>query len=328
MVCITAAALSLSLLASASLCTVSTYGVPKVMRFLGGAEAAVSLQFDDSMTSQLANALPLLNARGLRATFFVNTESYQYKSHRHEWEVDVLKAGHELGNHTAHHSGAKNLDELANEIGSCSDQLSKVYGGKARLMSFAIPGGVPWSFTPAQLNPVLDTHLLTLAEHRNFFDEKQTDPITFVQSAIQQRKASNVSMHGVGGEWLSTSVPNLTKLLDFLVARREEVWTAPEIEIVKYCAERDAADVPVVKPESKSAFSISVRLEPTKLHWQDVKTTKLYDQALTISIEVPAAWKSFRVTQGAHQASYSVQPDGTARFEVIPGETVARVAKD
>ena len=121
------------------------FGTPKVLRFFGGAKAAISLQFDDAMTTQLANAIPRLNERKLRATFFVNTENGQYVSHRKEWEVEVVRARHDLGNHTAHHSGAKNEAELTKEIEDCSYDLGRIYGKGPRLASFAIPGGKRYS---------------------------------------------------------------------------------------------------------------------------------------------------------------------------------------
>ena len=305
MISIAAAALSLF---------VPAFGIPKILKFFGGADAAISIQFDDSMMSQLDNALPLLNARGIRATFFVNTESYQYKTRRHQWEVDVLKAGHELGNHTAHHSGAKTIEELNTEIGTCSDQLVKVYGSKPRLMSFAIPGGVPWNFTPAQLDPILDKYGLVLATNRNFFDEQKTDPITFVQKAIDTHSASNVSMHGTGGEWLSTSLPNLTRLLDFVVAHRPSLWTAPQIEIYKYIHERNAAKPPVLSDVSAHGFSVAVTCD----------LPMVYDQPLTVEVAVPTSWKSIQVKQLGVTTTFQVS-GGIARFEVVPNVSSAQI---
>ncbi|MDT7892902.1 MAG: polysaccharide deacetylase family protein, partial [Armatimonadota bacterium] len=40
--------------------------------FPKGCRAAVSLTFDDGLKSQLEVAVPLLNDRGLRATFYLN----------------------------------------------------------------------------------------------------------------------------------------------------------------------------------------------------------------------------------------------------------------
>ena len=308
----------------------SEFGAPKVLRFLGGADAAVSLQFDDSMTSQLANALPLLNARGIRATFFVITGSWQYGQHRHEWEVDVPKAGHELGNHTLTHKGAKSIEELTKEIGDCSEQLAKVFGPKPRLVSFAIPGGVPWNFTPEQLETILQKDRLILATNRNFFDEQKTDPVSFVQHAIDAHSWTNVAMHGTGGEWLSTSIPNLTRLLDFIVAHRPALWAAPEIEVYKYTQERDAALPPFISSTSSTGFSIEVKCDAAKLSTFGMPVSTLYDQPLTVEVAVPASWKSFRVEQGGRTTPYKtfVLDSATiARFDILPNIESARVRR-
>jgi len=304
------------------------WGTPKIARFLDGADAAVSLQFDDSMTSQLANALPLLNARGIRATFFVNTESWQYKNHRKEWEVDVLKAGHELGNHTSHHTGAKTVEELTKEIGDCSDQLARIYGPEPRLVSFATPGGVPWNFTDAQLDPIYQKYHLIHAVNRNFFDEQKVDPVSFVQKAIDTHSWTNVAMHGTGGEWLSTSIPNLTRLLDFMVSHRPGLWIAPEIEVYKYVQERDAAGTPTIKSGNGGGFTIGVTCDGSKLSSFGLPVSALYDQPLTIELSIPDSWTAFRVVQGKHSARYVRNSSGPARFNVLPNVDPAVVTRE
>jgi peptidoglycan/xylan/chitin deacetylase (PgdA/CDA1 family) len=65
-----------------------------------GKRAAVSLTYDDSLNSQLDNAVPQLDARGLKATFFLTEENMQER--RDQW-IALSKAGHEIADHTATH---------------------------------------------------------------------------------------------------------------------------------------------------------------------------------------------------------------------------------
>jgi len=306
------------------------FGTPKVLRYLGGTQAAVSLQFDDSMKSQLKNAIPMLNKRGIRATFFVITESDQFKERRQEWEVDVPKAGHVLGNHTAHHSGARSVPAMIKEIADCSADLERVYGPKVHLVSFAIPGGCPWSFRPDQLDPVLEKYHLVLATKRNFSVDKRTDPLAFVEAAIETRSWSNVTMHGIGGEWLSTSLPKFTQLLDFIVAHRDTLWVAPDIEIYKYVQERDAARPPVLEPKGDGAFTIDLSCSPSRLAFKTDAVSDLYDEPLTLEVAVPDSWKTFTVTQADHVDKYDTMDTPTghvARFDILPNVALATITR-
>jgi len=67
-------------------------------------KAIVTLTFDDALDSQLDEALPRLDAAGLRATFFVNVNAPSLGRRAHEWRR-VGETGHELGNHSLLHPG-------------------------------------------------------------------------------------------------------------------------------------------------------------------------------------------------------------------------------
>jgi peptidoglycan/xylan/chitin deacetylase (PgdA/CDA1 family) len=62
--------------------------------------AAVSLTYDDTLNSQLDNALPQLDALNLKATFFLTKENMEERET--QW-IAVSKQGHEIANHTASH---------------------------------------------------------------------------------------------------------------------------------------------------------------------------------------------------------------------------------
>ena len=87
-------------------------------------QAAVSLTFDDGLDVHLEVVMPLLEAAGLRGTFYVNPDTdYDYGGYvsdggggagaaaesQSKWErqvggwVSAATRGHEVGNHTTHH---------------------------------------------------------------------------------------------------------------------------------------------------------------------------------------------------------------------------------
>ncbi|MGQ9735460.1 MAG: polysaccharide deacetylase family protein [Thermaceae bacterium] len=99
----------------------------------------VALTFDDAphplFTPLLLDTLARLR---LKATFFVigrNAVAYPY------FVRDLVKAGHELGNHTFHHLRLPELppEQIREEIAACSEALLALTGEHVRY--FRPPGG-------------------------------------------------------------------------------------------------------------------------------------------------------------------------------------------
>lgn len=65
-----------------------------------GKQAAVSLTFDDARPSQIEQALPILDAHGIKATFYVSIDNM--RARREDW-LEVVAKGHEIGNHSLTH---------------------------------------------------------------------------------------------------------------------------------------------------------------------------------------------------------------------------------
>jgi peptidoglycan/xylan/chitin deacetylase (PgdA/CDA1 family) len=66
----------------------------------GGAQAAVSLTYDDGYDSQLENVAPLLDDLGFKATFFLTVQNIDARVT--DW-IALSKRGHEIGDHTLTH---------------------------------------------------------------------------------------------------------------------------------------------------------------------------------------------------------------------------------
>src|SRR5947209_15970721 len=67
-----------------------------------GYRGAVSLTFDDGMTSQLQVAIPMLDEHGLAGTFYLNPRGDNWQERLQPWR-EAAQAGHEIGNHTMAH---------------------------------------------------------------------------------------------------------------------------------------------------------------------------------------------------------------------------------
>ncbi len=116
-----------------------TNNVPKPSGAVGGLQVlnwagfkgAVSYTFDDSLQSQIQN-YNTLNATGVRMTFYLVCNNNGMSS---TW-TQAANAGHELGNHTAHHchdngSGCAwgaYAGSLANELSQCNTQIVQQFG--------------------------------------------------------------------------------------------------------------------------------------------------------------------------------------------------------
>jgi len=107
-----------------------------------GARAAVSLTYDDGLDSQLENAVPALDSRGFKATFFLTKENMEARVA--QWRA-VADEGHEIGDHTvshpchlAHYSAARFKRQ---EIDKAERFLNANFGVD-RQRTFAFPCGV------------------------------------------------------------------------------------------------------------------------------------------------------------------------------------------
>src|SRR5207247_10661060 len=76
--------------------------MPTASPWPDGCQGAVSLTFDDGMTSQLQVAIPMLNEHGLTGTFYLNPRGENWEERLQPWR-EPARAGHEIGNHTMAH---------------------------------------------------------------------------------------------------------------------------------------------------------------------------------------------------------------------------------
>lgn len=114
-----------------------------------GKKAALSLTFDDARPSQIDNGLPVLRARGVRATFYVQPSNV---AERLAGWTAAVREGQEVGNHTMTHPCTANyafsranaledmtLEDIAREIDMASREIESSLG--VRPGSFAYPCG-------------------------------------------------------------------------------------------------------------------------------------------------------------------------------------------
>ena len=106
------------------------------------APTVVTIQFDDGTVDQLA-ALPILQAHGMTATFYVNTGPIIAGDPDHVSWADLhtlFNAGNEIAGHTVNHAGLKSLPTAEARQEVCTDRNSLLAEGFPAT-SFAYPFG-------------------------------------------------------------------------------------------------------------------------------------------------------------------------------------------
>jgi peptidoglycan/xylan/chitin deacetylase (PgdA/CDA1 family) len=103
-------------------------------------QTIVTIQFDDGNVDQY-QALALLNAHGMHATFYVNTGVVGDSAHLSWSQLQSLfAAGNDIGGHTLTHANLKHLKTADARLQVCQDRDNLIANGK-QPTAFAYPFG-------------------------------------------------------------------------------------------------------------------------------------------------------------------------------------------
>lgn len=150
-----------------------------------GKRAAVSVSFDDARPSQVDRGLPILDAHGVKATFYVSLDAL--KGRLDAWR-GALANGHEIGNHSLRHPCSGNfpfardnplesytLERVEEELLAANDAIEEALG--VRPETFAYPCGqtlVGRGEGSRSYVPVVARHFTV---GRRAFDETHNHPL-------------------------------------------------------------------------------------------------------------------------------------------------------
>ncbi|NSW56164.1 MAG: polysaccharide deacetylase family protein [Armatimonadetes bacterium] len=239
----------------------------------GAQVAAVSLTFDDGHPSQLQHAVPLMEDRGLRGTFYISAREDNYVETLLPWK-DLADRGHEIGNHSFSHTCSRNfsndteakglerstLDEIEADILRTEQRLQEIIPAVER--SFAYPcyqtdvgeGLTRQSYVPVIArhfaaargigeygfaNSPVNSDLHCLWSH-NAEHCRGTELIGLVRKAMKRGHWIIFAFHSIEGGRLGIAEYEFSELLDFLADERESVWTAPVVDVARFCREARA----------------------------------------------------------------------------------------
>lgn len=292
-------------------------GATRIAKWKDDKKAALMLFFDDSMPSHVKNVMPELKGRGLVGTFYVNSGSGHYQALKEKWDKEIPALGMEYGNHTYTHKGVRDMAHAEEEFGKCSDAIVAAQNLKRPcLISFGKPGVKQgdWNINDAQLKELLAKHNLIMRTNVNgrfalTHLKTAEDMLKIVDKVIADGGMDCVAFHGVGGEWLSISLPIFVTFINGVMERREQLWIAGHIAVHKYDTERSSAEVKVLEAGGAQVrLKLSCKADP-----------QLYDMPLTLITQVPASWQKVQVAQGA-KSSVVPASNGTIKYDALPGE--------
>jgi len=239
-----------------------------------GARAAVSLAYDDALDSQLDVAIPALDKYQLKGSFYLQLSNPAVDKRMADWR-SAARNGHELGNHSLFHQCSlkapghdwvqphRDLDttsvaQMRDQVIVANTMLTAIDGKRAR--TYTVPcgdvmaGGVSYlaaiapefvaikagggdavTASMSTLDPQAVTVLAPVG-----LSGKQL--IAMVEQGAAKGTMVNFTFHGVGGDYLTTSVAAHEELLKYLAEHRQIYWTDTFLNIMTYVKKQKRGD--------------------------------------------------------------------------------------
>ncbi len=237
-----------------------------------GKRAAVSFTFDDARLSQIDRGIPLLNAYGIKATFYVLPDNLLQ---RLEGWRQAVADGHEIGNHTYTHPCTGNytfsrrnaleeytLRQIEKDIRRANEAIFGTLGVKP--VSFAYPCGQAFVGRGVQVKSYVPLVAKLFRSGRGWLNEGTNDPwlcdpaqLLAVESdgKLFDELKAQVDKTAAQGRWLifaghetddggpqTTRLSSLEELCRYLTDPANGIWVATVDEIARYVEEQRRRD--------------------------------------------------------------------------------------
>lgn len=228
-----------------------------------GEKAAVSLSYDDTLNSQLDNALPVLNKHKIKASFYLLIASPVLYERLEEWRTAAAQ-GHELGNHSIYHPCSATqpgmewvlpyqdldkytVEQMRAEVLTANTFLKAMDGRSERTLTppclhlmtsngnyLPVVRELFVAIKGAENNPPGSDYLLPAGTSGE-------ELIAFVKKVAEKGGIANIIFHGIGGDHLSVSKEAHEQLIQYLAKNRGTYWTDTYLNIMKHVNTETAA---------------------------------------------------------------------------------------
>ncbi len=228
------------------------------VRWPNGGQMAISLMYDDSLNSQLDNAVPVLRQHGITASFYLTLTAPTVMTRIDEWRA-LAKQGYELGNHTVFHSCSaslpnrdwvdpnNNLDnyniaKITQELKLANSFLHALDGQKERTFSppcgdrHVAKGQFYWPeiadmFVAVKGLEGSDKSFVNIWEPSDVSAKALIDRVEL--EAAKGTQLFTLVIHGVGGDYLSLSSEAHAALVAYLAKNRDRFYVDSYINIMR-----------------------------------------------------------------------------------------------
>jgi hypothetical protein len=293
----------------------------RICHWYGGKKAALSLRFDDSHVTHVTLAIPWLDEYGLAGTFLVNPGSRPYQENVTVWEGPLEERGHEIGDHTMHHRGARTDREADWEIGEAA-RIIRSSQPAPRLMAFQRGGATKWLQRRPLKGFLAECALFNADEGGGGFVMSCSEqypsfsPEAFARlldRAIAESGWMKPHFHVIAESGnLHISPETFRELLDIIAARRADLWSAGISTIHQYERERKGSKL-FAHAWGNDVLALQLACEFDE---------RLYQQVLTLEADLPAGVAEASVVDGEGKSvdGSIAKVDGKAvvRFDVPP----------
>lgn len=303
--------------------------------------AVLTINFDDSTPGQAQVGVPAMIERGFTGTWFVNPGNLAYMDNQDTWDTLAPANFQELANHSMHHSGASTYAEAEQEIGDAAAVIRAAYPPeRSPMMAFNKGGDTTWDISDAEYQQLLEQFYCEERLYSSGITPATpgqtiyTELKAYMQAEIPADNWTKIHFHGLcdpadlencvcdtlgqtsncrefGMSQVNNGAISATEFvhfLDQLVADpyfAEQVWVAGFIGAYKYQQAREVSQAVVAETnETQLSLCLTSDLDPA-----------LYDEALTVSTQVPDSWSGCEVSQAGVDGDCRLVGT-TALFEV------------
>jgi chitin deacetylase len=331
------------------------YGIAPWFRFR---QMALSITFDDGTLDQYLLAFPELEAKGIKATFFVITEPRDkgyWKDHENtrllfSWDQarEMAVAGHEIGSHSMTHARMTgNSLFVETQLLHSRIRIDQEIRSR-RCISFCWPfwksddesrhlaeryyvaarSGWPYPSVYSYRNNGIPT--------ANPADLLQINSFGILnQKQFLQWQQLGETVSGRGG-W---AVLNLHGIDDGVVEKQTLGWQALPLEayrtLLEYVSNLDAWIAPfgrvsryIHERRSCNLRLVSMNTRRLILELEDGLDDEIFDQALTLRLRLPEGWSDVEVEQSGQISWSSIEEEGLLLFDAFPDGSLISIERN